>query len=298
MSQNQSSHSKNEKNPPLHIIRFFNHYGDDVPLNGRSDHTSFSFYGEGNPEDELQYFDNGTPIGRVTVNEFGRFDVGLRNLKDGLHAVHVRAPFGQESFPWKFTIDTSEYPLLDKIMGSDSFVEDGATVDENSLVFHGRADASETLRLFIDDTPVATVRAGDNGLWRALIVELNNGKHTFKLTKPKGQSTRTVTLQIVQRPALPDFVITSVTDSEGQGVPHGGATSDTVLNLEGKARPNENGTIYVGHIAYAGFLADKNGNWVVTLENLNKGVLFFKAKSGIEDRASAAFAIDIREAVV
>lgn len=295
MPQIKSAQSESGDNPLLYIIYAESHNGEAIPQDGgTTEYTSFIAMGAGPENEEVDILDFDKVIRKATVNKYGRLDFALYDLMSGAHEIKLRLASGQTSFPWKFSVDNSRFPWLDSIKGVDGDIEEGATTNQNALMLIGRGGAYQSLQLYVDEELVDSVSADYRGFWTALIVDIQDGHHSFIVRTLEGKSSAARTLIVKADPPLSDLYIASATDDDGNDVAHGGVCSTDTLTFKGKAKAFEKGNVYASAHNYFLFVADGEGNWAIRVTRLAKTVNFVRVVADNQVRTSKVFAVEVR----
>lgn len=157
--------------------------------------------------------------------------------------------------------------IIDDFGAAKGPIGNGNFTDDNKPTLKGNAEAGSVVRIYSNGQLLASVQAGNNGVWE-LDVALTNGVHNLYVTatdrfdqvsKPSEIYSLRVNVSPLEKPELVSFI-----DNEGasQGlIGYGGLTDDKTPLLIGKAPQDAaNVNIYING-ALAGVATVTAGQW-------------------------------------
>jgi hypothetical protein len=240
--------------------------------------------GEGNPGETITIIDNGDEIGKVIVDEDGKWTFTPEEpLEDGNHDIDIiiTDEAGNSSDPIdgiEIVVDTSpsQAPTLDGVYDDQGTLtgpvgKNGLTDDARPTVT-GTAKAGSTVSLYSGDTLLGTAVADANGNWSITAsVDLEDGLNNLTATSTNAagnESPRTEAFPInvdTQAPSAASEV--TLSDDVGQiqnAIKPGASTDDNTPTLGGKAEPGSTVVIFDNGSEVGRATVDDQGTWSFT----------------------------------
>lgn len=161
-------------------------------------------------------------------------------------------------------IDSIRAPINNKLTP----IESGASIETDTLVFEGRANAYARVAIYDNGTLIDFAIAGPTGKWVWSSNGFNTGEHNFtvKIFGDEYPMSASYDVTIGALPEVPVAVLNVIDDSAGysQYVSSGDSTTDTTPRLSGTAKPNAYITVFDGEREIAVIQANGRGDWSFT----------------------------------
>lgn len=148
--------------------------------------------GTGEPNTDVTITIDGTPVGSVTVDENGKWELPLVDpLTPGEHTITAESENGSVDAVTVFVKDPEAVETAIVINGP----KDGATVPSNTVVY-GKAEPFTPVKIIVDGEVVGTTNADGKGAWTFDLKDLTPGEHTIVAEDRNGDTDRvTVTVK-------------------------------------------------------------------------------------------------------
>ncbi|PIF75037.1 hypothetical protein CLU95_2177 [Variovorax sp. 54] len=297
-----------------------------VPPGGATDDPRPEFNGKGTPGDTIIVKDNGTEIGRVEVNDDGKWTfTPPKDLIEGDHSITIveRDPVGNESKPsdpFEFEVDTiaPNQPQLggaiDNMGDIQGEIAPGGITDDRQPQFHGQGTPGDTIVLKDGGTVIGTADIGEDGNWTFTpSTDLGEGKHTITIIErdPAGnQSKPSDPFEFnidVTPPDASKLAISGVADDVGavQGNVASGATTDDARPLiSGTSTGTAGHTVVVmvknstGTHVLGEAVIGEGGTWTLQVgtplaAGLNEFTVIERDTAGNETMPTAPYSINV-----
>jgi hypothetical protein len=148
--------------------------------------------------------------------------------------------------------------------------------DTLSLTPSGTARLNETVEVFDGATLLGTATVNPDGTWTYALSGLNASSHSIRAILQSGNrpgsNTHSFTVIAAATPT-----ISSIKNSAGAEIAHGGETFDTYVTVSGTATPNQSVEIFDGSNSKGTQSVNASGNWSTTLSGLSIGSHAIKA---------------------
>ncbi len=166
----------------------------DSGTNGADQITNdqtLSFNGTAEANASIELFINATSIGSTTADVSGNFsfDYSATPLVDATYAITAKATdaagnTSAESSAFGVTVDTSapSVPVPTRISVDSGVSSTDLLTNDNTLAFHGTADANSIVEVFIDGTSIGTSTTDGSGEWTHLHVFTNLPDASYSVT--------------------------------------------------------------------------------------------------------------------
>ncbi|WP_447778697.1 Ig-like domain-containing protein [Variovorax boronicumulans] len=244
---------------------------DDVGLvqgpierGGKTDDTRPDFHGTGTPGNTVTVYDKGTAIGKVVVDESGKWNfTPPKDLGDGQHSITITESDagGRESVPsdpFEFGVDITppvqpgwngEGPnaVIDDVGTITGSVPPGGATDDPRPEFNGQGAPGSTIIVQDKGVEIGTVVVNDNGQWTFTPPkDLGEGDHSITIierdpvgnqSKPSNPFEFDVDTIAPEKPTL-GGVIDNMGDIQGPIAP-GGITDDRQPEFHGQGTPGD-----------------------------------------------------------
>lgn len=270
--------SNHMKRTGTQILTITNGEGVAIENGGVSYNADLSFTGSASPNQKAEILDWGVPAHHpVSVDERGHFSALLADQPPGPHEYSVRTSDGRESSPWQVLVNVSATLKIESVKGPDDEpIENGASTPHNHLRFVGWGIPNQTVDLFDNGELLQTLNVDNTGHWSALVEGLPTGSHEFTARQAEQESAP---WQILLRKPAPLSIQFAFGKPGFQLIANQGSTSDTTVTLVGTANPFERGWIvdYDNKLVYV--IADENGLYNATIENLAEKFHTFRFES-------------------
>ena len=251
---------------------------------------------EGNVD--VTIYDNGHAIATVHADGEGNWSYTPTNLSGTDHSITTRytdkaGNISDESPALPFKIDTTNvevsilYAVDDEGRIRDNIANTNST-DDNTPQLIGKTSPNTVVTIKEGDNVLATVTSDGFGNWSYQLPVQSNGAHTYTATvvgKNGNESSANFQINIDNtKPAAP--VITRVEDDvplDTDDLANGAKTNDTTPTFHGTGNNGDTITIYDqaddGTLTEIGKAVVSNGEWVITVNELSKGVHHFKLQA-------------------
>ncbi|WP_186132029.1 Ig-like domain-containing protein [Burkholderia gladioli] len=264
----------------------------------------------------VQVFMDGRNVASTTADELGRWTYRPEApLADGSHMFAVSAPAPNGGG----TSQTGEYPivvdttppaasmnevLMDGVGDVTGPIANGATTDDASPIYTGRAEAGAIVTIHDGGKVIGSTVAGEDGNWTFRFPQaLADGPHSLSttVTDRAGNSSahgeaHEFTVDTSQLAITIDQVVDHVGVSQG-ALQSGQPTDDRQPEVMGKARANSLVKVYVDGEVAGSAQADANGNWSLKLPDaLSEGKHAITASSttdGTESEQTKPFTLNV-----
>ncbi|MEH0014221.1 BapA/Bap/LapF family large adhesin [Citrobacter portucalensis] len=241
--------------------------------------------GTGEPGAKITIYDNGGPIGTVTVQPDGTWTFTPTSLADGSHkctatATDVAGNTGIPSAGFTLTVDNTPpaqpaAPIItDNVAPVTGVVTNGNTND-TTPTFSGTGNVGDLITVYLNGTPPlqGTTTVGADGTWSftpPAPVTPGTYQVTLTATDPAGnvsQPSTAITLNIDTTPSAPPVIIAAndnVGDIMGDLAPNA-VTDDTTPTIRGTGINGDIITLYNGGTVI-GTATVAGGTWSITPE--------------------------------
>ena len=269
---------------------------------GKTDDSTPTLKGTGEPGAVIKVFDNGQPIGTTTVGPDGKWSLTPSTpLADGPHSVTATGTdaAGNTSAPTApipFTVDTSAVlePVivraLDDVAPQTGVVANGGATNDKTPTLEGTARAGDKVEVFYKvpgaaNNSIGTTVADASGHWTLTPAALVDKSYDFVAvaTSPTGNPSNpsnvyTLLIDTVA-PAAP--IIKTVTDDVGSikgDVASGAPTDDTTPTIVGTGTAGDTIRVFDGTTLLGTTTVKPDGSWTLTpTTTLADGLHTFKA---------------------
>lgn len=161
---------------------------------------SYILQGAGKPGETLELFDNGNPLGVVTVGSDGKwsFPVAASALPSalaaGAHTYEARRPGQMTGASTSVTATLPAEPAF-------SVPSDGASVSATGFTLQGTAQPGQTVEIFEDGASLGRVTADGNGLWSLNVPPPTGGTRTYEVRAEGATSGTRISLVVPEAQA-------------------------------------------------------------------------------------------------
>lgn len=205
---------------------------------------------------QVEFFDNGSTIGTVTVDESESFSFEPSDLEDGEHALSgqvtsTAGTVGEESDPVIFTLDT--------LAPEQAVIESADLSNTTSTTISGSAESLQSVTVSIGEATYTT-EADAQGKWSVDVTDLAEGDNSVavSVTDMAGNISTTTTTLSVDTTAPDAPVVDSV------------ALEGGIATVVGSSEANSTVFVSIGSQSHE-VAADDNGVWSVISADLDEG---------------------------
>lgn len=239
--------------------------------------------GQAEPGSIIIIYDKGVEIARTVTDANGKWGLELtKPLSDGSHsltAVAVDAA-GNASEPTDelvFSVDTAAPLATLNITVTDDAgpvkgsLTSGATTDDTTPTFAGRAEPNATVSVYDGATLLGQAKVDSTGRWSFTPdAPLSSGQHHFTTTVTDAAGNVSpaspnfdLTISPVAGP-ISDLLVSDNVNPITGALANGADTNDNTPTFSGKAAANSSVAVYDNGVLVATVLADGSGNWSYT----------------------------------
>jgi hypothetical protein len=253
-----------------------------------TDDDTPTFTGKAEPGAEVVIYDNGHEIGRVPVDEKGKWSFTPSiPLTDGDHSlsyevVDQAGNASGKSDPIGFTVDTK--PPTNPKSGDAQLIDDegpvtgpitnGMTTDDSTPTFNGKAEPGSEVVIYDNGKEIGRVPTGGSGNWTFTpSIPMTEGDHSLcyevvdQAGNTSGKSDPIEFNVDTTPPAKPETGDAQLIDDEGPvtgPITNGMTTDDNTPTFNGKTEPGAEVVIYDNDNVIGRVEADEGGNWTFT----------------------------------
>lgn len=263
---------------PLAITAAVDSYGA-VANGGTSVDTAVTLSGTSRARFGVDMLDGDDEIGQAGADADGVWNFPMTGLVPRSYSLRARAQYGRRlvSEPWAFTVVEYVVPSITRIEDSRRELAEGATTVDTTVAVTGLASPGQQVDLLEAETVLQTVDVGLEGVWSADLSGLTTRGYELRARAVYGNkdlsAPRSFEVVAEQAPTLD-----SVQDSRGE-LADGKTTVDTQIVLAGKASIGQPVQILDGTLPVETAQADANGDWTLTLRDLQVKGYAIKAKA-------------------
>ncbi|MGZ0720562.1 BapA/Bap/LapF family large adhesin [Kluyvera cryocrescens] len=239
--------------------------------------------GQAEPGSVIIIYDKGVEIARTVTDAKGNWGLELKTpLSDGAHgltAVAVDAA-GNASEPTDelvFSVDTAaplaalNITVTDDVGPVKGSLASGATTDDTTPTFAGRAEPNATVSVYDGTTLLGQATVDSTGRWSFTPdAPLSSGQHHFTTTIADAAGNVSpaspnfdLTIAPVAGP-ISELVVSDNVNPIIGALANGADTNDNTPTFSGKAAANSSIAVYDNGALVATVLADGSGNWNYT----------------------------------
>ncbi|MFZ1873191.1 MAG: Ig-like domain-containing protein, partial [Chania sp.] len=261
---------------------------------GRTDDTTPTFNGKGEPGDTIIILDNGNKIGEAPVDKDGNWTFTSPSLPEGKHdiTVVIEDPAGNQSEPsdpWGVIVDTtppvtpSIGSVYDNAGSKTGELQPGAATDDTTPTLKGQTEGFAKVEIFNKGTKIGETTAKEDGSWEftpEVESALKAGDHSFtvRVTDTAGNvSALSQPWALVIDTTAPDKPstdgsgpgISEILDDQGTvtgPISDGDRTDDTKPTLKGEGEPGDKIIITDNGNKIGETTVNEEGKWEFTPE--------------------------------
>ncbi|WP_416443999.1 Ig-like domain-containing protein [Leucobacter sp. HNU] len=220
--------------------------------------------GTGQPGATITVTEGGTVLGTTTVGTDGTWSLTpAQDLSNGPHTIVAEQDVNGVKSTAEGSFEVRVIAELN-VTGPTS----GAVVDTANPIVSGTAEPGATITITDSNgAEIGTATADEHGNWSTGIGTLPNGSHEITVTDSHGGS-QTVDFTVDQAADFAELVVTSPAPENGAKP----TVNEKTPTVSGTAEPgatitvtDQNGTV-IGE-----GVADENGDWAITLPELENG---------------------------
>ena len=245
-----------------------------VPGDNQTADSTLIISGTAEPGAQVDVYVDGAPVVSVTADVSGNwtYDYSATPLPDGDYEITAIAQdsagnTAPESAPLTVSVDATP-PSAPVIAGitddSGADATDGVTSD-NTLLFHGSAEAETLVALSLNGSLIGSVTADASGVWQLdyTSTPLSEGNYSLTATASddagnESASSAEFTL-LVDTTAPSAAVVAEI--SEDTGIPGDYITSDNTLMITGTSEPGAEIDVLINGVSAGTVVADASGDW-------------------------------------
>ncbi|AOI67597.1 hypothetical protein WS51_28410 [Burkholderia territorii] len=288
----------------------------NVAPNGETNDTRPTVSGTAQPGHTVHVFVDGKEVGIVIAGDNGRWSYRPETpLAEGEHAFSAKAesPDGKMSpstGDYSIVVDTiapdasKDETLLDDVGNVTGPIANGATTDDATPVYSGKAEAGAVVTIYDGDKAIGSTVAGQDGRWTFRPSEpLSDGAHRLSTTvtdKAGNTSERGDSHEFTVDTGKVSIALDQVIDHVGtvQGpLQPGQTTDDRQPEVTGKAKPGSLVKVYVDGEVVGSVQAGSDGQWSLKLPvALSEGPHEIAASStanGVESALTEPFELTV-----
>mgnify|MGYP002651338978 FL=1 len=247
--------------------------------------ATLTLRGTADPLAQVEIFDGGVSLGRVTASATGVWSFTTETLADGAHdftviATDAAGTVSAESDIYTVSIDTAapETPVIATFSTDTGALLDGITADD-TLTLTGAAEAGARVDVFDGGVLLGSATADGAGLWSFTTASLGDGAHSFtaRATDAAGNASAVSDPLVVSIDATAPAAPLIAGYSDDTGASGDGITSDTTLVLTGTAEAGARIEIFDGATSLGTVTANGAGAWSFATAALADGAHSFSA---------------------
>jgi len=157
---------------------------------------SYNLEGAGKPGETLELFDNGNPLGTVTVGPDGRwsFPLPASALTAGAHTYEARRLGAMSIASTSVTVSLPAEPVFASPL-------DGATVAATGFTLQGTARPGQVVEIFEDGASLGRATADANGQWSLNVPPPASGARVYEVRAEGAASGARISLQVSEAQA-------------------------------------------------------------------------------------------------
>jgi hypothetical protein len=257
--------------------------GIDIPQNGTTVDTTVTLTGTGTANRAVDIYDGTTLKDSAPINAQGIWTYTAASLSIAAHAFKAKAKYGSEteSAVRTFTVAAATVPVITSVLDSKGIAipQNGLTVD-SSVKVSGTATPHQTILIYNNSVSTGGFATADaQGKWERDLVGLAQGDCNLTAVAQYGSNPVSVIWKIIVTPMVTP-TITSIKDSKGVEIPHGGTTIDTSVTITGTASKGQKVDVKDGTISKDKPTANPvTGIWTLTVSGLSIAAHSFTAKA-------------------
>nr|WP_282359102.1 hypothetical protein [Pseudomonas sp. PS01303] len=257
--------------------------GIDIPQNGTTVDTTVTLTGTGTANRAVDIYDGTTLRDSAPINAQGIWTYTAASLSIAAHAFKAKAKYGSEteSAFRTFTVAAATVPMITSVLDSKGIAipQNGLTV-ESSVKVGGTATPHQTILIYNNSVSTGGFATADaQGKWDRDLVGLAQGDCNLTAVAQYGSNPVSVIWKIIVTPMVTP-TITSIKDSKGVEIPHGGTTIDTSVTITGTASKGQKVDVKDGTISKDKPPANPvTGIWTLTVSGLSIAAHSFTAKA-------------------
>lgn len=252
---------------PLAITAAVDSYGA-VANGGISVDTAVTLSGTARARFGVDMLDGDDEIGQAGADGDGVWNFPMTGLVPRVYSLKARAQYGRRlvSEPWAFTVVEYVVPSITRIEDSRRELAEGATTVDTTVTVTGRASPGLQVDLLEAETFLQAVDVGLGGVWSVTLSGLMRRGYELRARAVYGNKDLSAprSFEVVAEHAP---TLESVQDSRGE-LADGRTTVDTQIVLAGKASIGQPVQILDGTLPVDTAQADTQGDWTLTLRNL------------------------------
>jgi len=245
-----------------------------TPQDGSSVATATpTFSGTAEAFSKVRLYVDGSLVDSTTADGSGTWNSISALLSSGSHTINVTSVDAAGNSSVYSNTNTFTVDIAAPSAPVVSAPADGSTVATLTPTFSGTAEASSTVRLYVDGVLVDSTTTGGTGLWSSISAPLTEGSHTIKVTAVDEAGNTSVFSNIntftvdIQAPGTP-VVVTPADNSYHQ---------TTTPLFAGTAEANSTVRLYVDNVLVDSTVADGSGAWSTVSATLDQGSHTLKA---------------------
>ncbi|WP_192886596.1 Ig-like domain-containing protein [Pseudomonas baetica] len=160
--------------------------GKEIPNGGTTEETAGTLTGTASKGLQIEVLDNQTESkGKATADGAGKWSHQVAGLQEGAHSLTAKALYGsgQVSVARTFMVEAAQAdvrPAIVSVFGQDGEINNGAVIEDTSVVLSGTAKANQKLQIFENEQPKDEVNVDHNGDWVQPLANLSKGTYILK----------------------------------------------------------------------------------------------------------------------
>ncbi|WP_460110125.1 hypothetical protein [Pseudomonas sp. S3_H04] len=160
--------------------------GAEIPDGTSTEETAGTLAGTASKGLQIEVLDNRTESkGKATADGNGQWSHKVAGLQEGAHSFTAKALYGsgQVSVARTFTVEAAQAdvrPAIVSVLGQNGEINNGAVIEDTSVVLSGTAKANHKIQIFENEQPKDEVNVDPNGDWVQPLANLSKGTYVLK----------------------------------------------------------------------------------------------------------------------
>jgi hypothetical protein len=258
--------------------------GVEIPPGGTTIDTSVTITGTASKGQKVDVKDGTIPKDKPIADPVtGIWTLTVSGLSIAAHSFTAKAEYGTGavSSARTFNVAALVTPVITSVLDSKGIAipQNGLTV-ESSVKVGGTATPHQTILIYNNSVSTGGFATADaQGKWERDLVGLAQGDCNLTAVAQYGSNPVSVIWKIIVTPMVTP-TITSIKDSKGIEIPHGGTTIDTSVTITGTASKGQKVDVKDGTISKDKPPANPvTGIWTLTVSGLSIAAHSFTAKA-------------------